>query len=52
MDISQHSTHQETVQLIAHLDELERKLFYVGQMSFRSYKVSESLELSVKLGFF
>ena len=39
MDISQHSNHQETIQLIAHLDELERKLFAVGQLSFKSYKV-------------
>nr|SVE94570.1 EOG090X0G8U [Simocephalus serrulatus] len=38
MDMSQHSTHHETVHLIANLDELERKLFAVGQLSFRSYK--------------
>lgn len=40
MDISQHSAHHETVHLIANLDELERKLFFVGQLSFRSFKVS------------
>ena len=40
MDMSQHSSHQETLKLIAHLDELERKLFSVGQLSFKSYKVS------------
>lgn len=39
MDISQHSAHHETVHLIANLDELERKLFFVGQLSFRSFKV-------------
>ncbi len=39
MDMSQHSTHHETVHIIANLDELERKLFAVGQLSFRSYKV-------------
>jgi len=38
MDLSQHSTHQETVQLVSHLDELERKLFGVGLLSFRSFK--------------
>nr|SVE93328.1 EOG090X0G8U [Moina brachiata] len=38
MDMSQHSTHHETVHLIAHMDELERKLFAVGQSSFRHYK--------------
>jgi hypothetical protein len=40
MDMSQHSTHHETVHIISNLDELERKLFGVGQLSFRSYKVS------------
>ena len=39
MDKAQHSTHQETIHLTAHLDELERKLFAVGQLSFKSYKV-------------
>ena len=39
MDMSQHSTHHETVHLIAHLDELERKLFAVGQTSHRNFKV-------------
>lgn len=39
MDMSQHSTHHETIHLIANLDELERKLFSVGQLSYRSYKV-------------
>ena len=39
MDMSQHSAHHETVHIIANLDELERKLFSVGQLSFRSYKV-------------
>jgi len=39
MDMSQHSTQHETVHLIAHLDELERKLFSVGQQSFKNYKV-------------
>jgi len=39
MDMSQHSTQHETVHLIAHLDELERKLFFVGQQSFKNYKV-------------
>lgn len=39
MDMSQHSTHHETVHIIANLDELERKLFGVGQLSYRSYKV-------------
>ena len=39
MDMSQHSTQHETVHLIAHLDELERKLFTVGQQSFKNYKV-------------
>lgn len=38
MDMSQHSTQHETVHLIAHLDELERKLFTVGQQSFKNYK--------------
>nr|SVE74513.1 EOG090X0G8U [Daphnia barbata] len=38
MDMSQHSTHHETIHLIANLDELERKLFRVGQLSFRCYK--------------
>nr|CAH0100694.1 unnamed protein product [Daphnia galeata] len=38
MDMSQHSTHHETVHIISNLDELERKLFGVGQLSFRSYK--------------
>nr|SVE92722.1 EOG090X0G8U [Megafenestra aurita] len=38
MDMSQHSTHHETIHLIANLDELERKLFSVGQLSYRSYK--------------
>ncbi len=37
--MSQHSTHHETVHIIANLDELERKLFGVGQLSYRSYKV-------------
>ena len=49
MDISQHSTHQETVQLIAHLDELERKLFAVGQSSFKSFKVRKLVTILLML---
>ena len=39
MDMSQHSTQHETIHLIANLDELERKLFAVGQLSYKNYKV-------------
>nr|SVE70131.1 EOG090X0G8U [Eubosmina coregoni] len=38
MDMSQHSTQHETIHLIANLDELERKLFAVGQLSYKNYK--------------
>ena len=47
MDMSQHSTQHETVHLIAHLDELERKLFFVGQQSFKNYKVHIFFGLSI-----